>query len=144
MVKNCKVKSPNICRCFKKLLFTSAEASAKPAAKVSCKKLCEVWGRKRERPWKQTDRIGQLAQKFIWQVRDSSVPESFHNLKPPSSLGSGWNEIHCPPARGKWWKNSEKSGGGKPFVQGYDEPYAPPSKKHGKPLGTGFDTHTHT
>ena len=22
----------------------------------------------------------------------------YHNLKPPSSLGSGWNEIHCPPA----------------------------------------------
>ena len=20
----------------------------------------------------------------------------YHNLKPPSSLGSGWNEIHCP------------------------------------------------
>ena len=23
----------------------------------------------------------------------------YHNLKPPSSLGSGWNEIHCPPAK---------------------------------------------
>ena len=22
----------------------------------------------------------------------------YHNLRPPSSLGSGWNEIHCPPA----------------------------------------------
>ena len=22
----------------------------------------------------------------------------YHNLKPPSSLGSGWNEIHSPPA----------------------------------------------
>ena len=27
----------------------------------------------------------------------------YHNLKPPSSLGSGWNEIHCPPALVHWY-----------------------------------------
>ena len=93
------------CRCLNKLLVKSAETSG--ALRVGCKtrlqKIREVWRRKREGPWKQTNQIGQLAQKFIWQVRDSSVPESFHNLKPPSSLGSGWNEIHCPPACELWW-----------------------------------------
>ena len=33
----------------------------------------------------------------------------YHNLKPPSSLGSGWNEIHCPPAVDSNWKNDMKS-----------------------------------
>ena len=33
----------------------------------------------------------------ILQVRRDDQSR-YHNLKPPSSLGSGWNEIHCPPA----------------------------------------------
>ena len=36
-------------------------------------------GRKHEGPWKQTDQIGQLAQKFIWQVRPESVLSGFHD-----------------------------------------------------------------
>ena len=32
----------------------------------------------------------------------------YHNLKPPSSLGSGWNEIHCPPANVKRAPSSVK------------------------------------
>ena len=34
---------------------------------------------------------------YISQVRRDDQ-SGYHNLKPPSSLGSGWNEIHCPPA----------------------------------------------
>ena len=33
----------------------------------------------------------------ILQVRRDDTSR-YHNLKPPSSLGSGWNEVHCPPA----------------------------------------------
>ena len=44
------------------------------------------------------ERLVQLGQKFIWQVRSESVLSECHSLKPPSSLGSGWNETHCPPA----------------------------------------------
>ena len=33
----------------------------------------------------------RCAERFKLQVR-------LHNLTPPSSLGSGWHEIHCPPA----------------------------------------------
>ena len=33
----------------------------------------------------------------ILQVRRDDQSR-YHNLKPPSSLGSGWNEVHCPPA----------------------------------------------
>ena len=32
-----------------------------------------------------------ITERFKLQVR-------LHNLTPPSSLGSGWHEIHCPPA----------------------------------------------
>ena len=67
-----------------KKLFQSAEKERRAASRLqslSCKKLREVWGRKREGPWKQTDQIGQLVQKFIWQVRDSSVPLSNHRLR---------------------------------------------------------------
>ena len=62
-----------------------------------------------------SDRLGtespqvQLDQKCCWGSRLSPLPwkipqvrrddqSRYHNLKPPSSLGSGWNEIHCPPA----------------------------------------------
>ena len=33
----------------------------------------------------------------ILQVRRDDQSR-YHNLKPPSSVGSGWNEVHCPPA----------------------------------------------
>ena len=33
--------------------------------------------------------------KILAQVRRDDQSR-YHNLKPPSSLGSGWNEIHCP------------------------------------------------
>ena len=81
MVKNRKVKGPKTCRCFKKCCSSLQKRAARceSAAKLSCKKLREVWGRKREGPWKQTDRIGQLAQKFFWQVRPESVLSGFHD-----------------------------------------------------------------
>ena len=34
----------------------------------------------------------------------------YHNLKPPSSLGSGWNEIHCPPALVLWLERERTEG----------------------------------
>ena len=30
-----------------------------------------------------------------------------HNLTPPSSLGSGWSEIHCPPAKSSKARHQE-------------------------------------
>ena len=37
-----------------------------------------------------------LSTKLLQIRRDDQ--SRYHNLRPPSSLGSGWNEIHCPPA----------------------------------------------
>ena len=74
-----------------KKLFQSAEKERRAASRLqslSCKKLREAWGRKHEGPWKQTDQIGQLIQKFIWQVRDSGLPESYHIRSAVSLLGS--------------------------------------------------------
>ena len=59
-----------------------------------------------------------------WQVRLQGVPWRYHNLKPPSSLGSGWKEIHCPPAE-KFNIENSKTGSYMLF-------------------GTECDSHTHT
>ena len=45
----------------------------------------------------------------VLQVRRDDQSR-YHNLKPPSSLGSGWNEIHCPPALLEREKKDERKG----------------------------------
>ena len=64
-------------RCWSSLLRRVARCES--AAKLGCKKTREVWRRKHEGPWKQNKQIGQLAQKFIWQVRPESVLSGFHD-----------------------------------------------------------------
>ena len=54
--------------------------------------------------WKKNRQGGSWVSHVPWpeskisQVRRDDQSR-YHNLKPPSSLGSGWNEIHCPPAK---------------------------------------------
>ena len=54
--------------------------------------------------WKKNRQGGSWVSHVPWpeskisQVRRDDQSRC-HNLKPPSSLGSGWNEIHCPPAK---------------------------------------------
>ena len=51
------------------------------------------------------------------QVQEGDQPSLPIHDRSFVAHGRSW--MPCAPACGKWWENGEKSGGGKPFVQGW-------------------------